>query len=160
MSPFSRADADEGTEYSDEEENIASNTNANEGNSVPRQLVTGAHTVGDISCAQCGSVLGWKYVAAEEEAQRYKVGKFILETKRVCRTSTWESQDDNVNGNGRSGSVSSAKRLMPPGDISKANEVEFDSQDEDECEDLFLGVWTPHLAAKRRKQRAFARGND
>ncbi|KAF2267438.1 yippee-like protein, partial [Lojkania enalia] len=50
---------------------------------VPRQLVTGAHTVSDISCRNCGSVLGWKYVDAEEESQRYKVGKFILETKRV-----------------------------------------------------------------------------
>jgi hypothetical protein len=27
----------------------------------------------------------------------------------------------------------------------------FDSQDEDECEDLFMGVWTPQLAARRRR---------
>ncbi|ORY15967.1 Yippee/Mis18, partial [Clohesyomyces aquaticus] len=50
---------------------------------VPRQLVTGAHTVSDIKCRGCETVLGWKYVAAEEESQRYKVGKFILETRRV-----------------------------------------------------------------------------
>jgi hypothetical protein len=40
---------------------------------VPRQLVTGAHTVSDLSCAQCGSVLGWKYISAEDETQKYKV---------------------------------------------------------------------------------------
>ena len=34
-------------------------------------------------------------------------------------------------------------------------EVEFDSQDEDECEDLFAGVWSASLAAKRRKARGF-----
>ncbi|KAI7160432.1 hypothetical protein KC316_g12279 [Hortaea werneckii] len=141
---------------------------------VPRQLVTGAHTVGDISCAQCGSVLGWKYVAAEEEAQRYKVGKFILETKRVCRSSTWENEDGTLEeeelrrGSGRD-SVDYRQRMRrrrssygvhPPDEVSRPfpeDDVEFDSQDEDECEDLFLGVWTPQLAAKRRKAKMFAR---
>ncbi|KAI7096561.1 hypothetical protein KC340_g14560 [Hortaea werneckii] len=146
---------------------------------VPRQLVTGAHTVGDISCAQCGSVLGWKYVAAEEEAQRYKVGKFILETKRVCRSSTWENEDDGGGGGGmadvaaeglqrRRDSVDYRQQrrrrslygVHPPDEVSRPfpeDDVEFDSQDEDECEDLFLGVWTPQLAAKRRKAKMFAR---
>ncbi|KAK4892357.1 hypothetical protein LTR27_009191 [Elasticomyces elasticus] len=131
---------------------------------VPRQLVTGAHTVGDIVCAHCSSVLGWKYVAAEEEAQRYKVGKFILETKRVCRSSTWESEDDVVedrerveqrrrDSNGRRRSS-----LVPPNEVTKAfDEVEFDSQDEDECEDLFMGVWTPQMAAQRRQAKMFDR---
>ncbi|CAP96030.1 hypothetical protein E8E15_006698 [Penicillium rubens] len=109
---------------------------------VPRQLVTGAHTVSDISCTFCGSVLGWKYVAAEEESQRYKVGKFILETKKIAASSCWES---------------------PPGvdQIMQANQheiesgpanTEFDSQDEDECEDLFAGIWSPGLAARRRNR--------
>ena len=34
-------------------------------------------------------------------------------------------------------------------------DIEFDSQDEDECEDLFSGIWTPQLAAKRRKRRVY-----
>ena len=102
---------------------------------MQRELVTGAHTVGDISCAQCGSVLGWKYIAAAEEAQRYKVGKFILETKKVCRSSTWEGEGEDGGG------------LLGEG------EAEFDSQDEDECEDLFMGVWTPQMAARRRRAR-------
>ncbi|GAB7347591.1 hypothetical protein MBLNU459_g4471t1 [Dothideomycetes sp. NU459] len=120
---------------------------------VSRQLVTGAHTVSDISCAQCGSVLGWKYVAAEEEAQRYKVGKFILETKRVCRSSCWEGDDDDAAAL-EAGGTRAARRAAPIAE----EEVEFDSQDEDECEDLFMGVWNPQVAAKRRKTKAsFAR---
>jgi hypothetical protein len=115
---------------------------------APRQLVTGAHTVSDISCAQCGSVLGWKYVAAEEESQQYKVGKFILETRKTCRNSGWEGQADAVVEAG--GVAAKAKS-------GSLDDVEFDSQDEDECEDLFMGIWTPQSAAKRRKQKAFAK---
>ncbi|KAF2102026.1 yippee-domain-containing protein [Rhizodiscina lignyota] len=106
---------------------------------VPRQLVTGAHTVADIRCKICDSVLGWKYVAAEDESQRYKVGKFILETKRVCRAACWES--------GLSDSGYTAL------DEGAEDEIEFDSQDEDECEDLFAGVWSPGLAKKRRERK-------
>lgn len=109
-----------------------------------RQLVTGAHTVGDISCAQCGSVLGWKYIAAEEEGQKYKIGKFILETKRVLRTSNWEEGGD----------AQDHKTSRQPPDALKPIEdaIEFDSGDEQECEDLFLGLWTPQLARKRRRE--------
>lgn len=115
---------------------------------APRQLVTGAHTVGDISCAQCGSVLGWKYIAAEEEGQKYKIGKFILETKRTLKSSLWEDGRD-VQGY--------QTRHPPPNAITPPEEpIEFDSQDEEECEDLFLGVWTPQLARKRRRERRFA----
>ena len=122
---------------------------------VPRQLVTGSHTVSDISCAQCGSVLGWKYVAAEEEAQKYKVGKFILETKRVCRSSRWE--DAGVEENGgiatRSGFGNSRKTKF------EEDDVEFDSQDDDECEDLFMGVWTPQTAMRRRRMKMFGQSD-
>lgn len=120
---------------------------------VPRQLVTGAHTVSDISCALCGAVLGWKYVAAEEESQKYKVGKFILETKRVCRGVCWENED------GDGDAASSLTPVRAAGDASSEDEsVEFDSQDEDECEDLFAGVWSPALAKRRRRGRAWREG--
>ena len=36
-----------------------------------RLLITGLHTVADISCTTCGSVLGWKYEYAFEESQKY-----------------------------------------------------------------------------------------
>jgi hypothetical protein len=86
-------------------------------------------------------VLGWKYVEAAEEGQRYKVGKFILETKRVVKSVGWEGVGEgDVEGEGEG---------------EEGEEVEFDSQDEDECEDLFSGVWSAQVAARRRKNRAF-----
>ena len=110
---------------------------------VARQLVTGAHTVSDVSCALCAHVLGWKYVDAEEESQRYKVGKFILETRRVSVATCWEQED-----------VDWSDEAAAPGAGADAEAVEFDSQDEDECEDLFAGMWSPASAAKRRKDKA------
>ncbi|KAI9699881.1 MAG: hypothetical protein M1820_007056 [Bogoriella megaspora] len=125
---------------------------------VPRQLVTGAHTVCDISCAQCGSVLGWKYVAAEEEAQRYKVGKFILETRKVFKRNCWEDGgEDGEEGGGDGveelGGVVAERGIGDKRGVVAGEEVEFDSQDEDECEDLFMGIWSPGLARKRRRGR-------
>ena len=111
-----------------------------------RQLVTGIHTVSDVRCTFCSSLLGWKYEGADEESQRYKVGKYILETKLVCTTSDWEQKNLEV----------------PPASLQSAepvtqglSNVEFDSQDEDECEDLFAGVWSPALALKRRQNKSF-----
>lgn len=94
----------------------------------------------DISCRSCGSVLGWKYVDAAEDSQKYKIGKFILEAKRTVKTTEWDQSledDDGIVADTREG------------------DIEFDSQDEDECEDLFSGIWTPQLAARRRKRRAY-----
>ena len=118
---------------------------------MPRNLVTGQHTVSDVSCAICGTVLGWKYVEAAEESQKYKVGKFILETKRIKLGVSWENEEDEDEG-----------LPLPPDTLNHAGpaevEVEFDSQDEDECEDLFAGVWSTQLALKRRRGRRFGRG--
>ncbi|CAK9133861.1 unnamed protein product [Ilex paraguariensis] len=46
-------------------------------------MMTGMHTVVDIFCVGCGSVVGWKYEAANERTQKYKEGKFILERFKV-----------------------------------------------------------------------------
>ncbi|BBH03516.1 Yippee family putative zinc-binding protein [Prunus dulcis] len=48
-----------------------------------RQLMTGLHTVADVSCCDCREVLGWKYERAYEETQKYKEGKFILEKSKI-----------------------------------------------------------------------------
>ena len=111
-----------------------------------RQLVTGVHTVSDVRCAFCSSMLGWKYDGAEEESQRYKVGKYILETKMICSSSNWESDELELppTSLGQGGKDTSCK-----------DAVDFDSQDEDECEDLFAGVWSPSLAVKRRHGKSF-----
>ena len=75
--------------------------NVVEGEPNDRQMTTGNHTVRDIYCCKCQTILGWKYVRppfasvssalgphtnaicsqdkAYEPTQRYKEGKFILE---------------------------------------------------------------------------------
>ena len=125
--------------------------------SIARNLVTGQHVVSDISCAICGGILGWKYVEASEESQKYKVGKFILETKRIRMSVSWENEEE---GDEPSQAYDEALPVSPR-DLRKLvdhsvgvnGELEFDSQDEDECEDLFAGVWSPQLAAKRRQRK-------
>ena len=111
-----------------------------------RELLTGAHVVADVSCAICQTVLGWKYVDAKELAQRYKIGKFILETKRVVMGVSWE---DSVVVEEEDGE----EILEEEGE----DVVVFDSEDEDECEDLFAGVWDPEVVAKRRGRRVARR---
>ncbi len=122
--------------------------------SIARNLVTGQHVVSDISCAICGSILGWKYVEASEESQKYKVGKFILETKRIRMSVSWENEEDDVQ---KYDEVIPLKprdlRKLGDGPTNAGGELEFDSQDEDECEDLFAGVWSRQLAAKRRQRK-------
>lgn len=105
-------------------------------------------------------MLGWKYVAAEEEAQRYKVGKYILETKKTCSVTCWENEEageEEAMDHGRGEAVMDAPPVKLESSQTREEEVEFDSQDEDECEDLFTGVWTPSLATKRRQGRRFER---
>ncbi|KAL2802278.1 yippee zinc-binding/DNA-binding /Mis18, centromere assembly-domain-containing protein [Aspergillus granulosus] len=118
---------------------------------VSRNLVTGAHTVSDITCAFCGSVLGWKYISAEEDSQKYKVGKFILETRKVMTTAAW---DTTTYGTGmRESPAVPARPKGAAASKTTLDDVEFDSQDEDECEDLFSGIWTPGLAVRRRNRK-------
>ncbi|KAL2226925.1 UNVERIFIED_CONTAM: Protein yippee-like protein [Sesamum indicum] len=50
-----------------------------------RHLMTGLHTVADISCADCNEVLGWKYERAYEASQKYKEGKFIFEKSKIVK---------------------------------------------------------------------------
>ncbi|XP_077248504.1 protein yippee-like At4g27745 [Tasmannia lanceolata] len=55
------------------------------GSKEDRQLVTGLHTVADVQCCDCREVLGWKYLRAYEETQKYKEGKFILEKSKIVK---------------------------------------------------------------------------
>eukprot|EP00798_Chlamydomonas_sp_ICE-L_P024953 gene24953-10611_t len=54
-----------------------------------RQLITGLHTVADVHCACCDTVLGWKYFRAFEESQKYKEGKYIMEKAKVVKDGVW-----------------------------------------------------------------------
>lgn len=145
-----------------------------------RNLVTGAHVVADIRCTTCGVVVGWKYVDAREQAQKYKVGKFILETERTVLVRSWEDGEGEGPGHfysssapvGSAGSRKSssyfggrrkescssegpghADAFVEEDETSAAEseeEIAFDSDDEDECEDIFAGVWDAATVAKRR----------
>jgi hypothetical protein len=44
-----------------------------------RLLITGLHSVCDIFCKRCNSMVGWTYARAYETSQKYKEGKFIVE---------------------------------------------------------------------------------
>lgn len=112
-----------------------------------RQLVTGSHVVSDIMCAVCRVKVGWKYVDAKEESQKYKIGKFILETKRTVNSSSW----DDVPAP-ESGDLDVDPAQLSPEEDAEA--VDFDSDDSDDCEDIFAGVWDPWVAAKRRSRKA------
>ncbi|KAL3825167.1 hypothetical protein ACJIZ3_021196 [Penstemon smallii] len=57
--------------------------NVTVGEKEDRMMITGVHTVVDIFCVGCGSILGWKYEAAHDKSQKYKEGKFILERFKV-----------------------------------------------------------------------------
>ncbi|KAI1085307.1 yippee-domain-containing protein [Whalleya microplaca] len=111
-----------------------------------RQLVTGSHVVADITCAVCHAKVGWKYVNAKEESQKYKVGKFILETQRVVDFRSWE---DVVVDEAPEIEMELKGLAMSDGE----EPVVFDSDDEDECEDLFAGTWDPEVVAKRRGRK-------
>ena len=166
-----------------------------------RQLVTGLHVVADIACRVCGKVLGWKYVDASEPSQRYKIGKFILETKRVVRHEAYEDEmeveDDegsgfaspvngpfgrspppvlsmspreqafnraamsSVKGKGREDAMSFDERFRAEPALPQKEkgydgngEIEFDSEDEEECEEIFAGTWDREVVRKRREKRA------
>lgn len=133
-------------------ENEKGLVNTKIGRSVNRELLTGAHVVADVSCVICCTVLGWKYVDAKEATQRYKIGKFILEMKRVVLGVGWE---DGIEGEDEVDEV-----VEEEGEYDNEKDAEeeddvivFDEDDEDECEDLFTGVWDAEIVAKRRGKR-------
>lgn len=122
--------------------------NVKVGKPETRQLVTGSHVVADINCAMCHAKVGWKYVDAKDESQKYKVGKFILETQRVMDYRSWE--DVLVPEVAELGIEPDPEPSKP---VDDAEPIVFNSDDEDECEDLFSGTWDPEVVAKRRRRK-------
>jgi len=129
-------------------------TNTRTGRHVNRELLTGTHVVADVNCIICGTVLGWKYVDAKEAAQKYKIGKFILEMKRVVVAAGWEDgtrENETVNDLGLEIMEVEAGKCQE--EDESEGDIVFDSEDEDECDDLFAGVWDAEVIAKRRGRR-------
>ncbi|GLU00852.1 hypothetical protein SLE2022_181900 [Rubroshorea leprosula] len=60
-------------------------TNVTDGPEEERMLLTGLHTVVDVYCSDCREVLGWKYVYAFEESEKYKEGKTVLEKFKISK---------------------------------------------------------------------------
>lgn len=80
---------------------MPNSVNITAGEKEERMMMTGMHTVVDIFCVGCGSIVGWKYEAAQEKAQKYKEGKFILERFKVLGpdgSSYLVSQEGQVSG--------------------------------------------------------------
>lgn len=128
------------------------------GKQETRLLVTGSHVVADINCAICHAKVGWKYVDAKEESQKYKVGKFILETQRCVTYRSWEdvaavpSELAEIEVR-RTKDPLTALAAAPEKGGGEEEIIVFDSEDEDECEDLFSGTWDPEIVAKRRRRK-------
>lgn len=53
--------------------------NITTGPAEDRFLITGLHSVSDIFCKRCQTLVGWTYAKAYEPSQKYKEGKFIIE---------------------------------------------------------------------------------
>jgi hypothetical protein len=51
-------------------------------------LLTGIHTIAEISCILCHSKLGWKYIYAVEPPQKFKENKFIVEKLKIIKETT------------------------------------------------------------------------
>jgi len=50
-----------------------------------RVLIAGLHTVADVHCRGCQSLLGWKYLEVFDNNQRLKVGRYVLEKTRIVK---------------------------------------------------------------------------
>ncbi|OON24015.1 yippee putative zinc-binding protein [Opisthorchis viverrini] len=48
------------------------------------------HSVADIYCDCCHTVLGWKYEQAYETSQKYKEGKYIIELAHLIKDNGWD----------------------------------------------------------------------
>ncbi|XP_031484880.1 protein yippee-like [Nymphaea colorata] len=57
--------------------------NVSLGEKAERMMTTGLHTVADLFCIACGSIVGWKYEVAPDRIQKYKEGKYILVMRKV-----------------------------------------------------------------------------
>ncbi|ORZ21311.1 yippee zinc-binding/DNA-binding /Mis18, centromere assembly-domain-containing protein [Absidia repens] len=53
-----------------------------------RMLITGIHTIAEISCIHCHNKLGWKYIHAVESSQKFKEDKFIVEKQKIVKETT------------------------------------------------------------------------
>ncbi len=46
-------------------------------------MVTGHYKIRDIKCPQCETIVGWKFIEAMTEEEKYKEGKYVLESTLI-----------------------------------------------------------------------------
>ncbi|CAD7926301.1 unnamed protein product [Amoebophrya sp. A120] len=83
------------------------------------QMTTGLHVIRTIHCVKCCENLGWTYIKAYSESQKYKEGRFILEEELIRQqpdenSANWdpkllgrEQGDDNLQSTSWSSGASS-----------------------------------------------------
>lgn len=54
-----------------------------------RVLISGMHKVSDVKCTGCCNLLGWMYLEAKEESQKYKEGRILIEKIRLKEKGTF-----------------------------------------------------------------------
>lgn len=50
-----------------------------------KQLITGYFAIANIYCHTCGEEMGWKYIQAYNEREKFKEGKFIIEKAKILK---------------------------------------------------------------------------
>jgi len=68
---------------------IHSAVNLRMGKKEDRSLLTGVHTVADVFCCGCSERMGWYYLKASDQSQKYKEGKYLLERERLVKDNAW-----------------------------------------------------------------------
>jgi len=113
-----------------------------------RLLLTGLHVVCDIYCNACDTRLGWKYVEAFEESQKYKEGKFILEKALIVKEEALRWRDaetdaraerhrrvaDGDEGRGQRGEDGEEGEEEDDDDEDELDEEDDDTQEDDAAE--------------------------
>ena len=100
--------------------------NINSGPTENRLLLTGLHVVADIYCNACDTRLGWKYVEAFEESQKYKEGRFILEKAMIIKEEELRRRDAEARASARRQETDSSDPDRSSGDASDNMQVEQD----------------------------------
>ena len=49
---------------------------------------TGLHKIKGVQCKKCRTKIGWTYIYAYEESEKYKEGKFIIERAHIVKKSS------------------------------------------------------------------------
>ena len=90
--------------------------------------------VADIYCNACDTRLGWKYIDAFEESQKYKEGKYILEKAMILKDTEIRQQKAEalmrLQSQHEQQQRQQRRRLQPSGSGPVPNEDEDEDEDE------------------------------